>query len=73
MQENNKLKDSGSFSQLTLSCNSPILYARACINKDFVHSGSIGRVALGTRMNWTYIGQGRALCYNDFLPCAQPI
>ena len=40
-------------------CLRHVIYARACVNKDFVHSGSIG---------FYYIGQARALCYkNSFL------
>ena len=37
-------------------CLRHLIYARACVNKDFVPNGSIG-----------HIEQARALCYNTFL------
>ena len=46
------LKDDN-FAARQKKCSRNLIYARACVNKDFVHSGSIG-----------LIGQARALCYN---------
>ena len=49
------------WSKVKKKCSRHLIYARACVNKDFVHSGSIYR---------TYIGQARVhtqLPHNEIL------